>query len=537
MGVVTADASASAATALREPWLPQPWRSALVLALFATLLATVGPRHEPWFDEAQAWLIGRDTTLWELLAHRVRYEGTPGLWHAILWLASHAGLPYAYLWLISSVLACLGAWIILTRAPFPYWLRVGIVFSYFLAYQYAIVARSYALDLVLIPLIAVNFADRLRRPVVYGLLLGLTANANVYSFLFAGILLAEFLLAALREGREQAWRSALRSWQWQFWRWPRVQLAGIAVYAACAAAAVLQAWPTSDANYLAMVYATSARGTQMFVEAFVNRLDIWSSARPSEWSMRAGVVITTVLLAPSVVLFRQARIALLAAAIFVSLVGFAGMKYASAWHAGILYLCWIFALWIGWSALSELSAARRRVTVASIATIVFVNVYYTATTSLRDVREPYSAAPAAVQVLTTGDAHIAAVGFKTFAVQPWFTANAFRNYHGGAAGEAYYTWKRGEDFLPYVAYDQWRRTTQDARYNALLLSTHEVEPEDRPRLLAAARGAGYCGPTELPGGLIWKSYIIESEELLVFWRCPDGLAQARTEQKTAPTAR
>ena len=33
---------------------------------------------------------------------------------------------------------------ILTRAPFPYWLRVGIGFSYFLAYQYGIVVRSYA---------------------------------------------------------------------------------------------------------------------------------------------------------------------------------------------------------------------------------------------------------------------------------------------------------------------------------------------------------------------------------------------------------
>src|SRR5205807_46535 len=138
--------------------------------------------HEPWFDEAQAWLLGRDTTLWDLLAHRLRYEGTPGLWHALLWLAAHAGLPFSGLWLISATLAVAGAFVILTRAPFPYWLRVGTVFSYFVAYQYAIVARSYALDLVLIPLIAARFAERLRRPVLYGVLLGLAANANAHSF-------------------------------------------------------------------------------------------------------------------------------------------------------------------------------------------------------------------------------------------------------------------------------------------------------------------------------------------------------------------
>src|SRR5262249_189304 len=153
-------------------------RSALCLAVFATLLIIVGPRHEPWFDEAQAWLIARDTSLWDMLAHRVRYEGTPGLWHLILWLATRAGLPFSGLWLISATLACIGAFLVLTRAPFPYWLRVGVVFSYFIAYQYAIVARSYALDVALIPALAAVFASRLQRPLLYGVLLGLAANAN-----------------------------------------------------------------------------------------------------------------------------------------------------------------------------------------------------------------------------------------------------------------------------------------------------------------------------------------------------------------------
>jgi hypothetical protein len=46
----------------------------------------------------------------------------------------------------------------------PFWLRGGIIFSYFIAYQYAVVARSYALDLLLIPLIAATFASRFNRP-------------------------------------------------------------------------------------------------------------------------------------------------------------------------------------------------------------------------------------------------------------------------------------------------------------------------------------------------------------------------------------
>jgi hypothetical protein len=64
--------------------------------IFSAILAIVGPHHEPWFD-AQAWLIARDATLWDLLAHRVRYEGSPGLWHLLLWFLSRAGMPFTWL--------------------------------------------------------------------------------------------------------------------------------------------------------------------------------------------------------------------------------------------------------------------------------------------------------------------------------------------------------------------------------------------------------------------------------------------------------
>lgn len=46
---------------LREPVLP-----AVVLA-FAVLAYIIGGVHEPWSDEAQAWLIARDASLYDLL--------------------------------------------------------------------------------------------------------------------------------------------------------------------------------------------------------------------------------------------------------------------------------------------------------------------------------------------------------------------------------------------------------------------------------------------------------------------------------------
>lgn len=488
----------------------EPWRSALVLALFAALIAVVGARHEPWFDEAQAWLIGRDTTLWDLLAHRLRYEGSPGLWHTLLWLLSHAGVPFAYLWLVSGLLACIGAWIILTRAPFPYWLRVGIVFSYFVAYQYAIVARSYALDLVLIPLIAAYFSERTRRPVLYCTLLGLCANVNAYSFIIVGVLFVEFLVAV--------WRSA--SWQ-------RAHLAGGALYLALAGAAVLQVWPLPpDGDYLATHERTLATGLIMIVEAFIDRFDLWSTSFPSVQSTVVGIALSVVLLVPSFILFRRAGILTLVSTVFAVLFVFSVVTFANAWHAGLVYLFWIFALWIGWQALGKLGTLDRRMAMGSIAVIVFVHVVYTATAAVRDIREPYSAGPAAAEILAQADARIAAVGFKTFAVQPWFPTNAFANYRDGAPDDAHYRWQAGGTFVRHAAsFKGWRDLVNNRRYDALLLSNYWVPRSDLPRYIETARDAGYCDPTVLPGGLIWKSYVREDDGILVFKRCAGARAE------------
>ena len=52
---------------------------AAVLALYAVVLAVAIPFHEPWADEAQAWVLARDSSLWEIFRYRLHYEGTPAL--------------------------------------------------------------------------------------------------------------------------------------------------------------------------------------------------------------------------------------------------------------------------------------------------------------------------------------------------------------------------------------------------------------------------------------------------------------------------
>src|ERR1700757_4394308 len=60
-----------------------------VFAAWIGVVAFTLQYHEKWADEAQAWLIARDLDLKTIWFHELRYEGSPGLWHTILWAGQH----------------------------------------------------------------------------------------------------------------------------------------------------------------------------------------------------------------------------------------------------------------------------------------------------------------------------------------------------------------------------------------------------------------------------------------------------------------
>ena len=161
-----------------------------LLVLYAIAVGFTVTRHEPWADEAQAWLIAKALPFWRMLLGQVRYEGTPGLWHSILWALSHAGLPYASMFWFSWAAAVAGAWVLLTYSPFPLFLRALIPFTFYLSYQFAIVARSYVLMPVLIFTAVHLLRNHPRRAFFFSLVTGLLANCNLFGlFISSGLVL------------------------------------------------------------------------------------------------------------------------------------------------------------------------------------------------------------------------------------------------------------------------------------------------------------------------------------------------------------
>ena len=177
------------------------WWETMALLGYVAVVASGVRWHEGWTDEAQAWMIARDMGWWQMMLHGVRYEGTPGLWHSVLWVMARLHLSYIGMHYAAALLAVAGAAVLLRWAPFPRYLKLLIPFTFFLAYQDAVVARSYVLFAGLGFGAAALLRGRIRRPLLLAVLLGLIAQISIHGCIASGGLA---IVAAV-----EAWQAGL----------------------------------------------------------------------------------------------------------------------------------------------------------------------------------------------------------------------------------------------------------------------------------------------------------------------------------------
>ena len=213
------------------------WPEAAVLLLFTLIAFLLIPYHEPWFDETQAWLIVRDSSLKDLLLHRLHYEGAPALWYLLLWMLKLSHVPFRGMQYMGAAIAVAGAYVWLRFNPLPRVLSLLFPLTFFLQYQYAIISRSY----VFFPLLAFSlmalYADRRSSPVSFCVLAGLLANGSLHMAAFAAGAVVLYVSDRFRS-------NTLPSSQF-FHRFtlPLVMLFGFFAFSATTA------WPTNDGSF------------------------------------------------------------------------------------------------------------------------------------------------------------------------------------------------------------------------------------------------------------------------------------------------
>src|SRR4030067_2049077 len=170
----------------------------LLILLYATINMILLIHHEPWGDEAHTWLVARDLDIISIFK-QMAYDGTPALWYMLLIPFAKVGFPYISESILHLIIAISAVTVFMLYAPFSRVTKVLFIFSYYMIYEYSIIARSYGLSILLLFLIAALYGKRFELPLLYSFLVFLLFNTNAHSVFIASSLTILFAWEFFRE--------------------------------------------------------------------------------------------------------------------------------------------------------------------------------------------------------------------------------------------------------------------------------------------------------------------------------------------------
>jgi len=187
--------------------------------------------HEKWLDEAQIWLIARDLNPWQII-QQTHYELSPSLWYQILHLFAANNLPYITQSILNSMIMILSAYVILWQTNLKLSLKILLIFSYYFAFEYALISKSYSLTILFLLIIAViKTRKNISRWWQIGLIF-LLANTNTVGMISAGSLIIMTIWELIENKKKK-----INDW------WP------IIIMSSGLTLALWQIYPVADINH------------------------------------------------------------------------------------------------------------------------------------------------------------------------------------------------------------------------------------------------------------------------------------------------
>ncbi len=499
----------------------QSFPTAAAFLAFLVFLFTGIFFHEPWFDEAQAWLLARDSGLFDLMVKYLRYEGSPGLWHLLLSIPAKLGLPYRFMSIISGVAAAAGVYILMFRSPFPVIIKLLLPFSFFILYQYGMVARSYSLLPFLLFRAAHLYGRKTESPYIYTFVLLLMANVSLHGLVIASGLVFLHVTDLVRQRNHLTKPLKIKN------------TVSIGIFCISLMLLFAQLKPPPDLISVASFSRTPRdfirglenffpKGMLMLSDSLGTNLAKPAQNRRLFYILSVFITRSCILITLYWLIFRKRLLVFLIPVTGLFMIF--SQVYANVWHQGTLFLVWLFALWLSFegsdmekSMQSRLSA---RLMTAAMAAVLLIQVYWSFNAVSFDITNDYSASRDVAEYIKEkklDDKKIYAVNFHSISILPYFDKNIFCNYNYGK-NPSFWIWSPkntmyGETYLDIDKYDP----------DVIIIGIKNYSPEDieTDRYMVHSI-EGYQLDRFFGGSLYWKDRLLETDSFAVFIKSPDN---------------
>ena len=397
----------------------------IILIIFICISLFVGYHHEPWVDEAQAWLIARDATVHDIIFKLARYEGSPVMWQLILKVLISFKLQYKYYFVISTFFSSIGIYIILFKVKINNVYKILLPFTYFIGFQYTIIARNYSLLLPILAVIAMLFEERKNKVYLYNFFVLLLSFVSLHSALLSGVLYSYQLIEVLKgiEKKEDIFKY-------------KKEIISIIVISLGYLFILFTLVPPPDIYInLAILGKGKPNVLLLFIffcvkisEAFILKFEHYQIF---------GIISIIFVFALLISILKSNKKKILFLSIFVSEVIFLGLIRISNHHIGIIFYSFIFSTYL---VKDEITRKGKKVFFVLFTVVLIIQSIWYFDSIRAEISTDFSAGKRVAEYIKTIDyknKKIYGTGYYVESILPYFEENIFTGERGE---KTYYIW-------------------------------------------------------------------------------------------------
>lgn len=397
----------------------------VIFVIFLLFALLIGSNHEPWADEAQSWIIARDASYSEIVWNIARYEGSFPLWHLTLKTFIILGLKYEYLFIVPIIISAIGLIVFLKKVEAPKYVKILLPFTYYVFYQYTIIARSYCYLLLAFSLLIITYKKRMEKPFRYILSLIFISLISMHGMIIACMLAIMFLIEVLKQKKIKE------------------TLKEFIIFGFVVIVEAIVLFPPSDIYMTVSAAYTIPQILKSIIDMIIGNGNIFFKI----YNIVAVCLLLIVFSRTLTIKNKDVIVTILVLFFFMFVIRFA------AHHSGILFLLMMFGIISYYDEIKEKTKHFDKIFIV----VLLMYSIFSVQSGINDYLYEYSGAKemaSYIKEMKYDEKKIVGFGFKDVALQPYFEKNLYTNMN-----EAIYMWSsKNKDFYIYCNIEEYDKS-------------------------------------------------------------------------------